>query len=140
MRSRISTHYRWVIMIVALAIGFTLAAMAGIWLKRRYDSKYPAIYHGPAGGSARASKAGALASGLRTSHGEVKAAPQQPDGSSSSSAALPDMWGPHQSMAHPRVVEESIASSSTRAGIPRGNVGPSQKPPADMADDEIREI
>ncbi|KAJ9488147.1 hypothetical protein VN97_g5139 [Penicillium thymicola] len=41
-----STHYRWVIMIIVLVIGFTAIAVLGVWLKRRYEAKRPNLYHG----------------------------------------------------------------------------------------------
>ncbi|KAJ9265183.1 hypothetical protein DTO212C5_6857 [Paecilomyces variotii] len=44
--SWISTHYQWVIMIIVLAVGLTAIALAGMWLKRRYDAKRPGLYHG----------------------------------------------------------------------------------------------
>ncbi|RJE27161.1 integral membrane protein [Aspergillus sclerotialis] len=41
-----STHYRWVIMIIVLAIGFTIIGVGGTYLKRRHDAKNPGLYHG----------------------------------------------------------------------------------------------
>ncbi|EKV09793.1 Integral membrane protein [Penicillium digitatum] len=50
-----STHYRWVIMLIVLAIGFSLIAVLGVRFKRRYDAKRPNLYHG--GGSSLLSTA-----------------------------------------------------------------------------------
>ncbi|CAI7650625.1 unnamed protein product [Penicillium discolor] len=50
-----STHYRWVIMLIVLVIGFSAIAVLGVWLKRRYDAKRPNLYHG--GGSSLLSTA-----------------------------------------------------------------------------------
>ncbi|KAJ5790918.1 uncharacterized protein N7518_007929 [Penicillium psychrosexuale] len=44
-----STHYRWIIMLIVLVIGFSTIAVLGVWFKRRYDAKRPNLYHG--GGS-----------------------------------------------------------------------------------------
>ncbi|KAJ6116062.1 hypothetical protein N7523_006479 [Penicillium sp. IBT 18751x] len=55
-----STHYQWVIMLIVLAIGFSVIAALGIWFKRRYDAKRPGLYHG---GTAEASSSGALRGG-----------------------------------------------------------------------------
>lgn len=52
---RWSTHYRWVIMLIVLVIGFSAIAVLGVWLKRRYDAKRPNLYHG--GGSSLLSTA-----------------------------------------------------------------------------------
>ncbi|KAJ5623865.1 hypothetical protein N7510_000174 [Penicillium lagena] len=41
-----STHYRWVIMVIVLIIGFSALAVGGVFLKRRYDAKRPNLYHG----------------------------------------------------------------------------------------------
>ncbi|KAJ5721389.1 uncharacterized protein N7483_009323 [Penicillium malachiteum] len=32
-------HYRWVIMVIVLVIGFGLIAAVGVWLRRRHDLK-----------------------------------------------------------------------------------------------------
>ncbi|KAL4884454.1 hypothetical protein BJY04DRAFT_8824 [Aspergillus karnatakaensis] len=40
------SHYKWVIMVIVLAVAFTAIAILGIWLKRRHDAKYPNLYHG----------------------------------------------------------------------------------------------
>lgn len=47
-------------MLIVLAIGFSVIAALGIWLKRRYDAKRPGLYHG---GTAEASSSGALRGG-----------------------------------------------------------------------------
>ncbi|KAJ5787652.1 hypothetical protein N7457_002642 [Penicillium paradoxum] len=41
-----SSHYRWVIMLIVLVIGFSIIAVVGVWLKRRHDAKRPHLYHG----------------------------------------------------------------------------------------------
>ncbi|KAJ6028799.1 hypothetical protein N7540_004375 [Penicillium herquei] len=33
------SHYRWVIMVIVLVIGFGLIAAVGVWLRRRHDLK-----------------------------------------------------------------------------------------------------
>ncbi|KAL3435565.1 hypothetical protein BDV09DRAFT_167305 [Aspergillus tetrazonus] len=38
-------HYQWVIMVIVLAVGFTVIAIVGVWLKRRHDKKHPNLYH-----------------------------------------------------------------------------------------------
>ncbi|KAJ5502576.1 hypothetical protein N7463_005450 [Penicillium fimorum] len=41
-----SSHYRWVIMLIVLVIGFTIIAVLGVWFKRRYEAKRPHLYGG----------------------------------------------------------------------------------------------
>ncbi|KAF7719078.1 Uncharacterized protein PECH_000262 [Penicillium ucsense] len=40
-----STHYKWVIMLIVLAIGFGAIAAVGVYLKRRHDAKRANLYH-----------------------------------------------------------------------------------------------
>ncbi|CAI7651189.1 unnamed protein product [Penicillium glandicola] len=49
-KSWFSTHYRWVIMLIVLVIGFSAIAVVGVWLKRRHDAKRPNLYHGSSSG------------------------------------------------------------------------------------------
>lgn len=49
--SRWDGHYRWVIMLIVLAIGFTVIGFGGAYLKRRHDAKNPGLYHGAGSGS-----------------------------------------------------------------------------------------
>ncbi|KAL4988188.1 hypothetical protein BDW68DRAFT_98438 [Aspergillus falconensis] len=44
-------HYQWVIMVIVLAVGFTVIAVVGVWLKRRHDRKHPNLYHATQGAS-----------------------------------------------------------------------------------------
>ncbi|KAL4916055.1 hypothetical protein BDW62DRAFT_203061 [Aspergillus aurantiobrunneus] len=44
-------HYKWVIMIIVLAVAFTAITIVGVWLKRRHDRKYPNLYHAAAPGA-----------------------------------------------------------------------------------------
>lgn len=41
-----STHWRWVVMLIVLAIGFTGLAFLGTWYKKRHDARQPGLYHG----------------------------------------------------------------------------------------------
>ncbi|KAJ5963957.1 uncharacterized protein N7479_003833 [Penicillium vulpinum] len=41
-----SSHWRWVIMLIVLVIGFSAIAVVGVWLKRRHDARRPNLYHG----------------------------------------------------------------------------------------------
>ncbi|KAJ5194302.1 hypothetical protein N7491_001639 [Penicillium cf. griseofulvum] len=45
-----SSHYRWVIMLIVLVIGFTIIAVLGVWFKRRYEAKRPNLYGGGSSG------------------------------------------------------------------------------------------
>lgn len=80
---RITTHYRWVIMIVILVVGFTALTVLGVWLKRRYDAKRPGLYHGE--DTSRGGGPGKLGR-QHTSNSVVDTA----------------IWGPPQAMAHTR--------------------------------------
>ncbi|KAL2830362.1 hypothetical protein BJY01DRAFT_119246 [Aspergillus pseudoustus] len=44
-------HYKWVIMVIVLIVGFSTIAAVGIWLKKRHDAKHPNLYHGHESGS-----------------------------------------------------------------------------------------
>ncbi|KAL2868776.1 uncharacterized protein BJX67DRAFT_36965 [Aspergillus lucknowensis] len=46
-----SGHYKWVIMVIVLVLGFTTLAILGVWLKRRHDAKHPNLYHAAAAGA-----------------------------------------------------------------------------------------
>lgn len=43
---RFSTHWRWVVMLIILVIGFSALAAAAVWLKKRLDARQPNLYHG----------------------------------------------------------------------------------------------
>ncbi|OJJ96353.1 hypothetical protein ASPACDRAFT_34902 [Aspergillus aculeatus ATCC 16872] len=45
-----STHYKWVIMVIILVVGFSIISVVGVWAKRRHDRKYPGLYHAAATG------------------------------------------------------------------------------------------
>ncbi|QKX54736.1 uncharacterized protein TRUGW13939_01825 [Talaromyces rugulosus] len=45
-KSWISTHWKWIVMIVVLIIGFIALAFGGMWLKKRLDERHPGLYHG----------------------------------------------------------------------------------------------
>lgn len=49
--SRWDGHYQWVIMLIVLAIAFTVLGVGGTYLKRRHDAKNPGLYHGADSGS-----------------------------------------------------------------------------------------
>jgi hypothetical protein len=116
-----------VIMLIVLAIGFSVIAALGVWLKRRYDAKRPGLYHG---GTAEASSSGALQGG---NSGVLSPAPL---GGYASSV-------PNQSR---NFGEDSVASSSRTDVAPKGALAPGsrtrlhktgQTPAADV---EIRQV
>ena len=124
---RWSSHYKWVIMLIVLAIGFSVIAAVGVWLKRRYDAKRPGLYHG---GTAEASSSGALRGGNSGVLSPV------PVGGFASPA-------PTQSR---NFGEDSVASSSRTEIAPKGALAPGsrtrlqktgQTPAADV---EIRQV
>ncbi|KAJ5239352.1 Integral membrane protein [Penicillium chermesinum] len=91
-----STHYQWVIMVIVLAVGFSLIAVGGVYLKRRYDAKhipYMVAAPGP---------------GFSNSAGVLAPAPVA-DAASAPGPRPPKSAGP-----------VSLASSS-RTDIPRGS-------------------
>jgi hypothetical protein len=125
---RISTHWQWVLMVVILIIGFSLLAVVGIWLKRRYDANHQNLYHGedsglqPRGGK-RGPGAGLIFTGSNSSHRNPHAL-QHPVSMSSanvSNSALP--WGPHQATAQARnldiapVEDPAFIASSSRTDL-----------------------
>ncbi|KAL4941698.1 hypothetical protein BDV06DRAFT_177594 [Aspergillus oleicola] len=38
-------HWKWVVMVIVLAAGFTIIGVVGMWLKRRHDRRHPNLYH-----------------------------------------------------------------------------------------------
>ncbi|KIX07538.1 uncharacterized protein Z518_02191 [Rhinocladiella mackenziei CBS 650.93] len=77
-QSWIEGHWRWILMVCILAVGFALLTGLAIWLKRRHRRKVE--------------KQRAAVSGFPT-------ATEKKDGARS---ATPDLWGPHQHMHHTR--------------------------------------
>lgn len=147
---RIKTHYRWVIMIVVLFVGFTIIGVGAMWLKRRHDAKNPGLYHG--------ANRGGSSGTLFNNHHDSGATPGPPG----SVPGPPGMCGPQQAMVHPLsspshyTNPESMASSSrtavatpnlpdiTEPRTPTPNTARSssrfQKKPAGYGDVEIREV
>lgn len=114
-------------MLIVLAIGFSVIAAVGVWLKRRYDAKRPGLYHG---GTAEASSSGALRGGNSGVLSPV------PVGGFASPA-------PNQSR---NFGDDSVASSSRTDIAPKGALAPGsrtrlsktgQTPAADV---EIRQV
>ncbi|KAE8552739.1 hypothetical protein EYB25_004118 [Talaromyces marneffei] len=65
-----STHWRWVVMIIVLAVGFSVLAAVAVWLKKRFDARQPGLYHGDdhkggASGGSLTPAAGFFAGSLR---------------------------------------------------------------------------
>ncbi|EPS29521.1 hypothetical protein PDE_04471 [Penicillium oxalicum 114-2] len=83
-----STHYKWVIMLIVLAIGFGVIAAVAVYLKRRHDAKRANLYYG---GGPMDSSSGALGgnsyspsnSGIVSTAKSAWAAPAGPDHSQS---------------------------------------------------------
>ncbi|KAH8703617.1 hypothetical protein BGW36DRAFT_403971 [Talaromyces proteolyticus] len=64
-QSWFSTHWRWIVMLIVLIIGFTLLGVGGVWLKKRLDAKQPGLYHGDdRNNSSRPSRSPAAAAGF----------------------------------------------------------------------------
>ena len=121
---RWSTHYRWVIMLIVLVVGFTILGVVGTWLKRRHDAKRPGLYHGPTGsGSSGALRSGALS--------------PAPVGYAVSPA-------PAQSQSRTLATDSVASSSRTEVVPPKAAPAPGSrrlnKPPQTVADVEIRQI
>jgi len=86
-RSWISTHWRWVVMLIVLILGFTGFTLLLIYLKRRYDSS----------GQHQSAAAVAVATGTMTSRANL----DRMSGNSYSNPR-PSGWGPQQHLAHTR--------------------------------------
>ncbi|EXJ79340.1 hypothetical protein A1O3_08842 [Capronia epimyces CBS 606.96] len=82
-QSWIEGHWRWILMLGILAVGFALLTWLAIWLKRRHGRKVE--------------ERRATISGFPT-------ASEKRDGAHS---ATPDLWGPHQHMHHTKGWEYS---------------------------------
>ncbi|KAK2754242.1 hypothetical protein FQN54_007121 [Arachnomyces sp. PD_36] len=79
-QSWIEGHWRWVVMVVVLVVGFTSLGIGGAYLRRRYHRKHDPISTG---------------SGMLP----------PPTNRSSSAMQQSDTWGPHQQTVHPRGAE-----------------------------------
>ncbi|OJJ45882.1 hypothetical protein ASPZODRAFT_26486 [Penicilliopsis zonata CBS 506.65] len=82
------SHYRWVIMLIVLVVGFGVIAVVGVWLKRRHDARNPHLYHGP---SKKASSAGLTGSSTNNNNNPNNALNMDPnaDGSKTSATLVP---------------------------------------------------
>ncbi|KAJ5178717.1 hypothetical protein N7492_001927 [Penicillium capsulatum] len=121
------THYQWVIMLIVLAVAFSIIAVLGVWLKRRYDARHAQLY--PQSNSANASGV------LGSSAGVLTPAP----------VAYGTPAGPGQAQSR-SLAPDSLASSSRTDIAPKGAPLPpnrlrssklTQSPAADV---EIRQI
>ncbi|PYH99901.1 integral membrane protein [Aspergillus ellipticus CBS 707.79] len=125
-----TTHYKWVIMVIILAVAFSIITVVGIWLKRRHDRKYPGLYHAAATGGTDSA---------------LLAARQQ-ETSPSPGPGPPAQGAFRAGRFDPTVNSESIASSS-RTNIAAPPTRPSRTPsrlqksqPVVEGDIEIREV
>ncbi|EDN06777.1 predicted protein [Histoplasma mississippiense (nom. inval.)] len=97
---RFSSHWRWVVMIIALAVGFTFFALLLIYLKRRHKRKRANQPHFPS-----ALPAVILGDGSRSA--------REPTSRNLVAAALADdKWGPQQHLAHTRAQGPGNAGST----------------------------
>ncbi|KKA21758.1 Integral membrane protein [Rasamsonia emersonii CBS 393.64] len=126
---RIATHWRWVVMLIVLFIGFTTIAIVGMWLKRRYDDKHQGLYHGEDSGlgqPGKGSSAGFLFGSNHNNNNNNNNNNNSP-GASGSAISRPEMWGPHQATAHMREIDiapvdaPSFVASSSRTEVSSAN-------------------
>jgi hypothetical protein len=102
--SRIDTHWRWILMLGILLIGLGLIALIAVYLKRRHRRKLD---------EKRASLSG------------FPPAPSAGRGRTPTPTPGPELWGPHQHMAHTRGWEYSHEQDDTLAS--GGLLGPRKK-------------
>ncbi|PYH41313.1 uncharacterized protein BP01DRAFT_173213 [Aspergillus saccharolyticus JOP 1030-1] len=129
-----STHYKWVIMVIILVVGFTIISVVGVWAKRRHDRKYPGLYHAAATGGTDSALLAARQQEASPSPGPDLRAPGQ---------FMPGRYDPVQN-------PESIASSSrtnVAAAAPVPGPRPARTPSrlqkaqtVSEGDTEIREV
>lgn len=81
-------------MVIVLVFGFGIIAIVGVWLKRRYEAKRPALYPAAGNGKGRSASSGAMYPSVHSSIAS-KAVPPP-------SVTQAEMWGPHQSVVHPQ--------------------------------------
>ncbi|EEQ86814.2 uncharacterized protein BDCG_01934 [Blastomyces dermatitidis ER-3] len=108
-----STHWRWVVMIIVLAIGFTALTLLLVYLKRRHKRKR--AYQAP---FTPAQSAVADGDGGRSNYSG-----RQPTSRNLVAAALgDDTWGPQQHLAHPptKGLENDVSSAGTHRGTEPG--------------------
>jgi hypothetical protein len=111
-QNRWSTHYRWVIMLIVLVIGFGIIAALGVWFKRRYDAKRPNLYHG---GSSGVLSTASPPSGPRDAAWEPAPMPVQERGLGSPSVASSSL-----SNVAPKTSTPLSGSRSRLTKIPQG--------------------
>ncbi|KIW12343.1 hypothetical protein PV08_09620 [Exophiala spinifera] len=85
-KSWIDTHWRWILMIAILIVGFALLAWLLVWLKRRHRRKVE---------SQRVAMSGLPVVSEKDS----------------TRGPTPDLWGPHQHMHHTQGFEYPVAST-----------------------------
>jgi hypothetical protein len=102
--SRIDTHWRWILMLGILLVGLGLIALIAIYLKRRHRRKLD---------EKRASLSG------------FPPAPSAGHGRTPTPTPGPELWGPHQHMAHTRGWEYNHEQDDTLAS--GGVLGPRKK-------------
>ncbi|KAL1961668.1 hypothetical protein VTN77DRAFT_1343 [Rasamsonia byssochlamydoides] len=129
--SWMSTHWRWVLMVIVLFVGFTTIGLVGTWYKRRYDEKHQGLYHGEDNNRL------GQASGKNRSTGFLFGSNQHSNSSPGASGSAignnPEMWGPHQATVHTRVApvdDPGFVASSSRTDISSAHtlVGPGPGP------------
>lgn len=127
-----STHYQWVIMLIVLVIGFTILAILGVWLKRRYEAKRPNLYAGPGAASSSGALGKPAPGGVMTPPPQVWAQP--PVSQAPSSDRLGVVPGASDSVASSSRTE--VAPKDLRVNTSRLQKG-SRSPAADV---EIRQL
>ncbi|KAL2427182.1 hypothetical protein ABEF95_009870 [Exophiala dermatitidis] len=102
-QSWIEGHWRWILMVAILAVGFTFLAWLAVWLKRRH--------------SRRIEERRAAVSGFPTPS-------EKRDGARS---ATPDIWGPHQHMHYTKGWEYHEGTELAGGGALAATGGKSEK-------------
>jgi hypothetical protein len=100
-RSRIDTHWRWILMLGILLVGLGLIALIAVYLKRRHRRK------------------------LDEKRASLSGFPPAGRGLTPTPTPGPELWGPHQHMAHTRGWEYSHEQDDTLAS--GGVLGPRTK-------------
>ncbi|PYI15794.1 hypothetical protein BO86DRAFT_395697 [Aspergillus japonicus CBS 114.51] len=134
-----STHYKWVIMVIILVVGFSIISVVGVWAKRRHDRKYPGLYHAAATGGTDSALLAARQQEIGPAPGPDTRAPGQ---------FMPAQYDPAQnpgsiaSSSHTNVAAAAAAAAANAPGPrPARTSSRLQKTqPVSDSDTEIREV
>ena len=117
--NRISTHWRWILMVAVLIVGFTALGLIAVWLKRRHRRKVAAA-RGPTPlpFTTPSSQLSLGTSGAGTTRtGTMQSSRTRSGTMQSHRGDMREVWGPHQIMAATQGWEYNTNTRNTHPPI-----------------------